>query len=239
MKIQQPSRTLAAIARRTKAGDHKPVPLGAKAIFHTDGFANPANLVVAEFDHLIAFGAMQVVMRGVAVIVFVGASIGEAKLPQQAGFHQQAEGAIDRRAADPTAGAVQVGHEFIGIEVLMGIEDMADKHAPGLGELFAANLQEFAELLLGRLADRQRHQRCVIGHGGPSLRFGTGPTRLGSTHPAQGCWRPHFTGRKLSPPRQADRRRGSPLRAVRCLRSNGSPVLPAYSADLPTTAQLL
>ena len=42
---------------------------------------------------------------------------------------------------------VQITHELVGIEVLVGIENVADKHAPGLGELFPTYFEEFTELL--------------------------------------------------------------------------------------------
>ena len=44
-------------------------------------------------------------------------------------------------------GVVEVANKLISIEVLMGIENVANKHAPWLGELFPSYFQEFAEFL--------------------------------------------------------------------------------------------
>ncbi len=76
---------------------------------------------------------MQVVVRWVAVIMLEGASIGQAELTQQARFDEQSQGPINRGTTDLVSGIVQVPHQFIRIEVLVAIEDMANQHAPGLG----------------------------------------------------------------------------------------------------------
>jgi hypothetical protein len=49
---------------------------------------------------------------------------------------------------------VQVTDELVSIEVLVGIEYVADEHAPGLRELFPSYFQELAEFLDRRLGNR-------------------------------------------------------------------------------------
>ncbi len=44
-------------------------------------------------------------------------------------------------------GVVQIANQLVSIKVFMCIEDMPDQHAPGLGELLAADFEELAEFL--------------------------------------------------------------------------------------------
>ena len=87
---------------------------------------------------------------GVAVVVLVGRPVGQPELAEQARLDQEPQGAVDRRPADRVPGVVQVGDQLIGVEMLVRVEDMPNKHPPGLGQLLAPDLQELAELLLGR-----------------------------------------------------------------------------------------
>ena len=91
--------------------------------------------------------------------MFVRGAVGEAKLAQQAGVDEQPERAINRGAADATSRGLEFGGELVGVEVLVRVEDMTNQHAPRLGELFAANFQEFAELAFGTVRNRKRFQR--------------------------------------------------------------------------------
>src|SRR5262249_7443215 len=82
----------------------------------------------------------------------------QSELAKQPRLDQQPQGPIDRRPADSVAGVVQVADQLVRVEVFMGIEDMSNEEASRAGQLLAPNLEEFAELLLGRLGDRQRRQ---------------------------------------------------------------------------------
>ncbi len=97
----------------------------------------------------VALGAVQVVVRGVAVVVLVDGPVGQAELAEQAGLDQEPEGPVDRRPAHPAAGGVQVGDQLVGVEMLVRVEDMADQDPPRLGQLLAPDLEELAELLFG------------------------------------------------------------------------------------------
>ena len=89
----------------------------------------PEDLVIAEFDDSVAIGAMQVIVRGVTVIVLERGAIGQAELAEQARLDQYSQCPIDRCAADPLPGIVQLADQLIGIEVLVGVEDVVDQHA--------------------------------------------------------------------------------------------------------------
>ena len=52
-------------------------------------------------------------------------------------------------------GVVEVPDQLVGVEVLVRVEDVLHQQAAAVGELLAADLQEFAELLDGRVGDGQ------------------------------------------------------------------------------------
>jgi hypothetical protein len=91
-------------------------------------------------------------MRGVAKIVFINGTIGDAKLAQKATFNKQTKGSVNGRTAHTGIGAVQLGHQFISIEMLMGAEYMLNQGTPRGGEFFATNLQKFTKLHFSRLS---------------------------------------------------------------------------------------
>ena len=130
-------------------------PTGAEAVLQADRLAELADLVVAELDDRVALGAMQVVVRRVAVVVLVGGPVGQPELAEQARLDQEPKGPVDRRPADPAAGVVQVGDQLVGVEVLVRVEDVADQDPPRLGQLLAPDLEELAELLLRALRDQR------------------------------------------------------------------------------------
>ena len=53
-----------------------------EAMGPADGITQLQNLIVAELDNSVADRAVQMVMRGVAVVVFVRSAVGKAKLTQ-------------------------------------------------------------------------------------------------------------------------------------------------------------
>ncbi len=94
------------------------------------------------------------IVRRIPVIVFICGTVGEAKLAQQARVDQQSERAINRGAADAPSRGLQLGDEFVGVEVFVRVENMTNQDTPWLGQLFAANLEEFAELAFGTVRNR-------------------------------------------------------------------------------------
>ena len=83
--------------------DQEPVAGRSESVGPADLVAETEDLVVAELDDAIARGAMQVVVRRVAVIVLEGAAIGQPQLAEQPGLDQQPERPVDRRPADADA----------------------------------------------------------------------------------------------------------------------------------------
>ena len=103
----------------------KRCPLGRKPWVTLIASLSLQDLVVAELDDPVARGAVQVIVGGVAVIVLERAAVGQPQLAEQSGLDQQPQGAINRRAADAVPGVVEVADQLVGVEVLVGIEDMA------------------------------------------------------------------------------------------------------------------
>ncbi len=54
---------------------------------------------------------------------------GEAR--EQSRLDQQAQGAVNGRPAHMVAGIVEVANQLVSVEVLVGVEDMTDKHPAG------------------------------------------------------------------------------------------------------------
>ena len=133
-------------------------PEGRKPWARLTVVAKGQDLIIAKFDDAVAHRAVQMVVRGIAVIVFVSASIRQAKLAQQARLDQQPQRPVNGGAADSLAGVVQVANQLVGVEVLVGIENMADQCTPGAGQLLAPNLEKFAKFLLRSRGNGQRHK---------------------------------------------------------------------------------
>ena len=152
-QIESSPGTPSADAIRTLARHDESVTCGSESVLHADGFAKSADLVIAEFDHSVALGAMEVVVRRISVIVFVGGPIGEPELAEQSCFDEEPERAIHGRAANPPACLVKVDNEFVGIEVLVIVKDVAYQYAPRLSELLAPDLEKLAELVFRAVND--------------------------------------------------------------------------------------
>ena len=129
-----------------------------------DGVADLEDLLVAKLDHAIADRAVQMIVVGVSVVVLVSSTVGEPQLAQESGLDQEAERAIDRRPADRVSRVVHVANQLIGVEMLVRIENLPDEYAPGLGQFFSANLEEFSKFRFGGLRDGNRCQ--VVGCAG-------------------------------------------------------------------------
>ena len=96
--------------------------------------------------------------------MLIGRSVIEPKLAQQVRFHEKAEGAVDGGATHLPTHQAEIGHKLVGIEVLMGIEDMADQHTTGRGQLLTPDLQELTELFLGAVGGGDRSKRPRFKH---------------------------------------------------------------------------
>jgi hypothetical protein len=144
------------------ACDQESVAGGAEPVREAHRVAQLEDLVVAELNDPVARRAMQMIMGRIAIVVLECAAIRQPQLAQKARVNQQAQRSIDRRPADLVAGIVQITEQFVGIKVLVGIEDMANEHPTRLGQLLAADLEKFTEFLHRRIQAGQRGQKVSI-----------------------------------------------------------------------------
>ena len=124
-------------------------------------------LVAVELDQLVAHLAVQVVVLRVAVVVLVDGPAAERHLPQQAGFDQLVERAVDGRPADLLAlvSAGEAVDQLVGVEVVVPLEDEVDQRPPLLRDPLAAALQVLLEPLLRRERDLDFAEGEIVGHG--------------------------------------------------------------------------
>ncbi len=106
-------------------------PDGPKPVRQADRVAELEDLVVAELDDPVARSCNAVIVGGIAVIVLERAAIGQPELAEQSGLDQQPQRPVDGRTADVMTGVVQVTDQLVGVEVLVGIEDMLTSTAGG------------------------------------------------------------------------------------------------------------
>lgn len=139
------------------------MPLGAEAVVRADLVEQLEEFVIAEFDHLVAFRAVKVVVGRIAVVVLEGVAIGQAELSQETGLDKQPQRPIDGRAAHLMSRGVEVSHKLISIKVLVCIENMSNQDPPRIGQLVPANFEEFSKLLDGVFQKRRGDQQIVFG----------------------------------------------------------------------------
>lgn len=110
---------------------------------------------VFEFDNLAAIDADEVVVVGVGdeVRVVGGLAVAEFDFVDEAGFHEEAEGAVNGGAGGLGAGGAETVEEFVGGEVFVGGEDDFEDFI-ALGSL-AQSL--FADEIIQSVADSGVH----------------------------------------------------------------------------------
>ena len=156
-----------AAAVAADAGDDEAVAGDAEVVFTGDGIAECGELFAREFDELVAHLAVEVVVLRVAVIVLVHSPVAERHLPQEAGFDELIEGTIDCGPANffaVVAGRVGVD-QFVGVEMVMPLEDEIDQCTALLGGAFATALQVFLKPFSRRERDLNFAEREVLRHG--------------------------------------------------------------------------
>lgn len=130
-------------------------------MFAGHGVAEVFQGLAVEFDEPIAELAVEMVVIGVAVVVFEDAPAVEAHLAKQPRLDQFAQGAINGRAADfaPRDQLGQMAHQLVGVEMVVMAEDLFDDPAALLGDAFAASTQKLGKTLQRRRLDFHRPQR--------------------------------------------------------------------------------
>ncbi len=111
-----------------------------------------------EFDQFIANGAVQMIVLRVAVIVFVDRSAAKVHPPQEPRIDQFVECSVNGGPANLAALRLlgQVENQFLGIKVVVALENEVDQDLPLLSDPLAFALQEFAEALLRAAGNRDR-----------------------------------------------------------------------------------
>lgn len=136
-----------------------------KTMFASHRVANGLEFFAMKFNQPIALFAVQMIVLGVAVIVLVNPASAKVHRPQQTGIHQFLERAVDGRPAD--AFALDLGtaeNQFVGIEMIVPLENMIDQLQPLLRDSLAPALQVLDKPLPRRRRDFHRFKGKFASH---------------------------------------------------------------------------
>jgi hypothetical protein len=99
-----------------------------KSVNFCDRFSDLQQFRAREFDQFPAFCAVQMVMLGVPVVVFVDTATVQFETIQQAGIDELAQGSIDSWSGDIVRGALgrELFHQLIGVKMFVAIENLFD-----------------------------------------------------------------------------------------------------------------
>jgi len=136
-------------------------------VFLGDRIADAFQLDAVELDQSIALLAVEVVVAGVAVVVFIDASGTQGHPPQQPGIDQFIERAIDRRPADLSGRQqrAEVIEQFLNVEMVVVAEHLVDDQLPLRGQSFAGGIEKFGEPQRRRCRYCHRPKLESPGHG--------------------------------------------------------------------------
>lgn len=157
-------------ARLADAGNNKAVPSNSEAVLASDRFAKFGQLFTLELDQCVALLAIEVVVLGVAVVVFVNCAAAEGHFHQQPCLDEFVQCAIDGRSTDFAARflhdriPLEILHQLIGVEVLVPREDEVDQSPPLLRGPLPLALQIFLKPLLRRGRDLNFAEGKIAGH---------------------------------------------------------------------------
>lgn len=118
-----------------------------KAVFPADPILQFREFVTDEFDNRAAFVANQVLVLGIAVVVFVMRARSEVEFAEQARLHENAKRTIDGRAADAEVLFLEAGDQFIRFEMLVLFEDVLDHAHPLAGPLEPLDLEKLSKFI--------------------------------------------------------------------------------------------
>lgn len=146
---------LPAPARGARAGDEHAVAEDLEIMLPGHPVAKPLQSAAVELDEPVALLAIEVIVAGIAVIVLEDAPSAQGHLAQQAGRHQFPERPVDRGPAELAARdrLGKMGHQLVGVEVIVVAEDLLDDPPPLAGEPFAPRLEKLGKPLQGRQSD--------------------------------------------------------------------------------------
>lgn len=146
---------LAAAALVADALENQAVAADAKTMLAGNLFAKPYQFVRLEFCQLAAFDAVEMVVLGVAIVVFVNAATVEFETSQKPCVDEFFERSVDSWAADVVRVplARQLVDQLVGIEMLVSAKDLFDQKDLLLCLAQSATKQVLFKPLNGRLRD--------------------------------------------------------------------------------------
>lgn len=120
--------------------DDQAVVFDSESVGAGDLVSQADEFFAGEFDQLPAFGAVQVVVFGIAVIQFVHASAVEFEAVEESCVYEFLEGSVDRWPRDIVlrASRGELFDQQIGIEVFVSVEDLIEQ------ELFLRRITQAA-----------------------------------------------------------------------------------------------
>jgi hypothetical protein len=144
--------------------DHEPVSTDLKLMLCGHSDAQRLDFFRMKLDQLLAFLAVQVIVLGIAVIMFVHRPATDIELPQQSGGDQLVECAIDGRAAYANLGLAMGDRfdKFVRFEVVVALVDLLDHEFALLRQSFTTTVEEFSKSLQWRERHVHRAERKVV-----------------------------------------------------------------------------
>lgn len=141
--------------------DDQAMSADSKSMLAGDGVSQLQQLIALEFDQLVTFRAIEMIMLWIAIIMFVHATAIEFKFAKKARFDKLVKRTIDGWATDVIvlSFAGQLVDQLIGIKMFMMLEDLFDQIATLVCIAQAATLQVLFEALLGGQRDFDSSQR--------------------------------------------------------------------------------
>ena len=131
--------------------DDKAVVFDSESVGAGDLISQADEFFAGEFDQLPAFGAVQVVVFGIAVIQFVHASAVEFEAVEESCVNEFLEGSVDRWPRDIVVRATrgELFDQQIGIEMFVSVEDLIEQKLFLRRISKSAALEEFLVALQG------------------------------------------------------------------------------------------
>lgn len=131
--------------------DDQAVVFDSESVGAGDLISQADEFFAGEFDQLPAFGAVQVVVFGIAVIQFVHASAVEFEAVEESCVNEFLEGSVDRWPRDIVVRATrgELFDQQIGIEMFVSVEDLIEQKLFLRRISKSAALEEFLVALQG------------------------------------------------------------------------------------------
>ena len=106
--------------------DNKTMIASSKSVQFCNGISNLQNIGTRELDQLPAFSAIQMIVLGVTIVMFVNTSSVQFESIQQPSIGKFSQRTVNRRPGNIVGFPFgrEVLHQLIGVKMLMTIEDL-------------------------------------------------------------------------------------------------------------------